>query len=67
MRYFRPQVSELVQYFAGMWAHVTPNTLTNLNLYPDGTYDDVYEASYSGGDPGTGVTDWGLARRDKVV
>ena len=56
-RYERPagQVSEdapspqaLLYKFAGRWDHVTANTLTNLFLKPDGTYEDAYEASYGG-------------------
>ena len=38
----------LVWKFAGRWDHVSSNTLTNLYLKPDGTYEDAYEAGYSG-------------------
>jgi hypothetical protein len=38
----------LVYKFAGRWDHVTSNTLTNLYLKPDGSYEDAYEAGYSG-------------------
>lgn len=55
--YIRPQgrISEqnpssqaLLYKFAGRWANVTRNTLTNLLLKPDGTYEEAYEAGYSG-------------------
>ena len=38
----------LVWKFAGRWDHVSSNTLTNLYFKPDGTYEDAYEAGYSG-------------------
>jgi hypothetical protein len=43
-----PAVQALLYKFAGRWAHVTSNTLTNLLLKPDGTYEEIYEAGYSG-------------------
>jgi len=43
-----PGVQALLYKFAGRWAHVTSNTLTNLFLKPDGTYEEAYEAGYSG-------------------
>ncbi len=43
-----PGAQVLLYKFAGRWAHVTSNTLTNLLLKPDGTYEEAYEASYSG-------------------
>ena len=55
--YIRPQgtINEenpgahlLLYKFAGRWAHVTSNTLTNLLLKPDGTYEEAYEAGHSG-------------------
>ena len=45
---FNPGAQALLYKFAGRWAHVTSNTLTNLFLKPDGTYEDAYEAGYSG-------------------
>ncbi len=38
----------LLYKFAGRWDNVTTNTLTNLFLKPDGTYEETYESSYSG-------------------
>lgn len=43
-----PGAQTLLYKFAGRWAHVTSNTLTNLLLKPDGTYEETYEAGYSG-------------------
>lgn len=43
-----PSAQALLYKFAGRWDHVTPNTLTNLYLKPDGTYAESYEAGYSG-------------------
>ena len=56
-RYARPQGSidehnpgaqALLYKFAGRWDSVTTNTLTNLYLKPDGTFEEAYEAGYSG-------------------
>lgn len=43
-----PGAQTLLYKFAGRWAHVTSNTLTNLFLKPDGTYEEIYESGYSG-------------------
>jgi hypothetical protein len=43
-----PGAQVLLYKFAGRWDHVTSNTLTNLFLKPDGTYEEAYEAGYSG-------------------
>ncbi|MFH2012637.1 MAG: hypothetical protein ABIJ37_08070 [Pseudomonadota bacterium] len=43
-----PGSQALLYKFAGRWDHVTRNTLTNLFLKPDGTYEEAYEAGYSG-------------------
>jgi hypothetical protein len=43
-----PGAQALLYKFAGRWDHVTSNTLTNLFLKPDGTYEEAYEAGYSG-------------------
>jgi hypothetical protein len=43
-----PGTQALLYKFAGRWDHVTTNTLTNLFLKPDGTYEEAYEAGYSG-------------------
>ena len=45
---FNPDAQTLLYKFAGRWDHVTSNTLTNLFLKPDGTYEEAYEAGYSG-------------------
>ncbi len=54
----------LVYKFAGRWDKVSSNTLHNIYLKPDGSYEDSYEAGYSGtfSDQGgyqTGA--WGVA------
>jgi len=41
-------LQSLLYKFAGRWDHVTSNTLTNLYLKPDGTYEESYEAGYGG-------------------
>lgn len=51
-----PSPGELLYKFAGRWDHVSSNTLTNIYLGPDGTFESSYEASYSGEDG-----DWGAA------
>lgn len=38
----------LLYKFAGRWDRVSTNTLTNLYLKPDGSYEEAYEAGYSG-------------------
>jgi hypothetical protein len=43
-----PGAQALLYKFAGRWDHVTSNTLSNLFLKPDGTYEEAYEAGYSG-------------------
>jgi hypothetical protein len=43
-----PGAQALLYKFAGRWDHVTSNTLTNLFLKPEGTYEEAYEAGYSG-------------------
>ncbi len=43
-----PGAQALLYKFAGRWGRVTSNTLTNLFLKPDGTYEEVYESGYSG-------------------
>lgn len=59
-----PSLELLLYKFAGRWDHVTSNTLTNLFLKPDGTYEEAYEAGYSGtfSDQGGYQTgNWGAA------
>jgi hypothetical protein len=55
-----PTPQALLYKFAGRWDHVSTNTLTNLYLGPDGTYESSYEASYSGEDG-----DWGAAGHEQ--
>ncbi len=43
-----PGSQALLYKFAGRWDNVTTNTLTNLYLKPDGTFEEAYEAGYSG-------------------
>jgi hypothetical protein len=38
----------LVYKFAGRWDYATSNTLSNLYLKPDGSYEEAYEAGYGG-------------------
>ena len=45
---YNPSDQALLYKFAGRWDHVTSNTLSNLFLKPDGTYEEAYEAGYSG-------------------
>lgn len=45
---YNPDARALLYKFAGRWDHVTSNTLTNLYLKPDGTYEEAYESGYSG-------------------
>jgi len=64
MQYFKVEVSELMQHFAGTWVHTTKSTLTNITLGADGSYSDTYEAGYYG-DFKNGLGDstgsWGAA------
>lgn len=58
----------LLYKFAGRWDHVSTNTLSNIYLKPDGSYDEAYEAGYSGtfqdqGGYQTGA--WGAAGAEK--
>ena len=45
---YNPGTQTLLYKFAGRWDNVTSNTLTNLFLKPDGTYEEAYEAGYGG-------------------
>jgi hypothetical protein len=45
---YNPDAQALLYKFAGRWDHVTTNTLTNLYLKPDGTYEEAYDSGYSG-------------------
>lgn len=65
-----PGAAALLYKFAGRWDHVTTNTLTNIFLKPDGTYEQAYEAGYSGvfkDQGGYQTGNWGVtgAQNDK--
>jgi hypothetical protein len=45
---YNPGAQALLYKFAGRWDNVTTNTITNLYLKPDGTFEEAYEAGYSG-------------------
>jgi len=55
--YKKMETSGLVQHFTGRWANFTTNTSNWIYLYPDGSYDEQYESSYSGELDGGG--NWG--------
>ncbi len=55
--YRKMETSDLVMHFAGRWASFTTNTSTWIQFYPDGSYDEQYESSYSGELSGGG--NWG--------
>ena len=61
---YNPSAQALLYKFAGRWDHVTSHTLTNLFLKPDGTYEEAYEAGYSGvfkNQGGYQTGNWGAA------
>jgi len=67
LQYIQVDVSELAAFFVGMWAHVTANTLTNFELYENGTFSSTYEAGYSGSfqnDLGHQTGNWGVANNE---
>ncbi len=51
IQYIKVDVSDLVRHFAGMWASYSGGsgggTLSNLTFYPDGSFSDTSETSYS--------------------
>lgn len=57
--YNKPASPDLASHFAGRWASFTTNTSTWIQFYPDGTYEEQYESSYSGELSGDG--NWGAA------
>jgi len=59
LTYFKASGGELMPHFAGKWTNYTKNTSTWVTLYPDGTYGEQYESSYSS-DPSQDVA-WGTA------
>jgi hypothetical protein len=63
-----PSPQALLYKFAGRWDHVTTNTLTNLYLKPDGTYEGRFEAGYSGqfqDQGGYQTGNWGTAGQEQ--
>jgi hypothetical protein len=64
-----PGSQALLYKFAGRWDYVTKNTLTNLFLKPDGTYEEAYEAGYSGqftDQGGYQTGNWGAAGTEQA-
>jgi len=64
-----PSLQTLLYKFVGRWDHVTSNTLTNLFLKPDGTYEDAYESGYSGtftDQGGFQTGNWGAAGAEQA-
>ncbi|MCF8381813.1 MAG: hypothetical protein K9H49_19745 [Bacteroidales bacterium] len=59
LSYFKSSGGELMPHFAGKWTNYTKNTSTFVTLYPDGSYGEQYESSYSS-DPSQDVS-WGTA------
>ena len=45
---YHPDAQALLYKFAGRWDHYSNNRLTNLFLRPDGTYEETFEAGFSG-------------------
>ena len=59
----------LLYKFAGRWDSATSNTLHNIYLKPDGSFEDSYEAGYSGqfADQGGFQTgNWGAAGNEQA-
>jgi hypothetical protein len=48
VQYFKVETGGLIQHFAGTWTSHGSNTSTWITFYPDGTYSDQSESSYSG-------------------
>ena len=48
IQYFKPDIGDMIQHFAGKWTHFTTNTTTWMYLYPNGIYSEQYESGYSG-------------------
>ncbi|MFN2127662.1 MAG: carboxypeptidase-like regulatory domain-containing protein [Anaerolineales bacterium] len=59
----------LLYKFAGRWDHVSSNTLHNIYLKPDGSFEDSYEAGYSGqfvDQGGLQTGNWGAANNEQA-
>ena len=64
MKFFKPEVSDLMRHFAGNWSTFTTNTSTWISLGPNGVYSDQYESAYSGNTTdgyGNVTGNWGTA------
>lgn len=60
---------KLLYKFAGRWDSATSNTLHNIYLKPDGSFEDSYEAGYSGqfvDQGGLQTGNWGAAGNEKT-
>lgn len=67
LQYFKVDVTELSAHFIGMWANATANTLTNFELFADGTFSSTYEAGYSGkfqNELGHQTGNWGVTGQE---
>jgi len=64
VQYFKVDVGDLVQHFAGHWSHFTSNTSTWICFCADGTYSEQYESSYSSDFNNSGGADWMAASQD---
>jgi len=67
--FYKPQTGDqsLVKHFAGEWAWTTGSRTSWMTFYPDGTYSDQSEASYSGNFTDAGgynTGNWGTASQD---
>jgi len=61
--------AKLLYKFAGRWDAATTNTLHNLYLKPDGTYEEAYESGYSGtftDQGGYQTGNWGAAGAEQA-
>jgi hypothetical protein len=59
---------KLLYKFAGRWDSATSNTLHNIYLKPDGSFEDSYEAGYSGqfsDQSGFQTGNWGATGNEK--
>jgi hypothetical protein len=60
---------KLLYKFAGRWDSATSNTLHNIYLKPDGSFEDSYEAGYSGqftDQGGFQTGNWGTAGNEQA-
>ena len=60
---------KLLYKFAGRWDSATSNTLHNIYLKPDGSFEDSYEAGYSGqfvDQGGFQTGNWGAAGNEQA-